>query len=98
MAQLSPPKMSIKMCGMFAFSGKATAFLLVLLTDVFTRQRVGMVTIVVFLILGVFFYCGLMTPIDLNGNVAHYIIQSFCRKQNEPSHARSPLYCLGQLQ
>ena len=56
MAHLSPPTMRTEMFGMFAFSGKVTAFLgpalLALLTDIFASQRAGMATIVVFLILG----------------------------------------------
>ena len=56
MAQLSPPKMKTGMFGMFALSGKATAFLgpalLALLTYVFTSQRAGMASIIVFFIIG----------------------------------------------
>jgi UMF1 family MFS transporter len=56
MAKLAPPKMRAGMFGMFALSGKATAFLgpaiLALLTDMFTSQRAGMTVIVIFFIVG----------------------------------------------
>ena len=56
MAQLAPPNMRTEMFGLFALSGKATAFLgpalIALLTDVFTSQRAGMASILVFFILG----------------------------------------------
>ena len=56
MARLAPPDMRAEMFGLFAFSGKATAFLgplfLAWATQAFDSQRVGMATIIVFLALG----------------------------------------------
>ncbi len=56
MARLAPPDMRAEMFGLFAFSGKATAFLgplfLAWTTQAFDSQRVGMATIIVFLALG----------------------------------------------
>lgn len=56
MARLAPPVMRTEMFGLYALSGKATAFLgpLVfgLATDIFDSQRAGMATILVFLGIG----------------------------------------------
>lgn len=56
MARLAPPDMRTEMFGLFAFSGKATAFLgpavLGTVTVMAESQRAGMATIVVFLVVG----------------------------------------------
>ncbi|MCW8835324.1 MAG: MFS transporter [Rhodospirillales bacterium] len=56
MARLAPPDMRNQMFGLFAFSGKVTAFLgpalLAVVTDAFQSQRLGMATIIVFLVVG----------------------------------------------
>ena len=56
MARLAPPEMRTKMFGLFALSGKATAFLgpalLAIMTDAFASQRAGMASIVIFFIIG----------------------------------------------
>jgi UMF1 family MFS transporter len=56
MARLSPPEMTTEMFGLFAFSGKVTAFMgpavLAWATVEFSSQRVGMATVVVFLLIG----------------------------------------------
>ncbi len=56
MARLAPPHMRAEMFGLFAFSGKATAFLgplfLAWATLAFDSQRAGMATIIVFLVVG----------------------------------------------
>lgn len=56
MARLTPPGMEAEMFGLFAFSGKVTAFmgpaLLAWVTDIFSSQRAGMATIIVFLAAG----------------------------------------------
>lgn len=56
MARLAPPEIEAEMFGLFAFSGKATAFLgplaLTWATEAFESQRAGMATIIVFLIAG----------------------------------------------
>ena len=56
MARLAPPKMRTEMFGLFALSGKATAFLvpapLAIVTNAFASQRAGMASIVVFFIIG----------------------------------------------
>lgn len=56
MARLAPPEMRTEMFGLFALSGKATAFLgpalLAIVTDAFTSQRAGMASIVVFFLVG----------------------------------------------
>lgn len=53
MARLTPADMEAEMFGLFAFSGKATAFLgpavLATVTDAFGSQRIGMATIILFL-------------------------------------------------
>lgn len=56
MARLAPPELRTEMFGLFAFSGKATAFLgpaiLGVVTVTLDSQRAGMATIVVFLVAG----------------------------------------------
>ena len=56
MARLAPPDIRNEMFGLFAFSGKATAFMgpfvLGLVTVAAASQRAGMATIVVFLGVG----------------------------------------------
>lgn len=56
LARLSPPERVASFYGLFALSGKATAFLapfsVALLTDSFNSQRIGMSCIVVFLLAG----------------------------------------------
>lgn len=56
MARLAPAEVRTEMFGLFAFSGRATAyigpFVLGLLTGIFDSQRIGMSTIVVFLGIG----------------------------------------------
>jgi MFS transporter, UMF1 family len=56
MARLAPPEMRTEFFGLYALSGKATAFLgpalVALFTDVFQSQRAGMATIVVFFVIG----------------------------------------------
>ena len=56
MARLAPPDMRTEMFGLFAFSGKATAFmgpaLVGLVTAATESQRMGMATILVFFVVG----------------------------------------------
>ena len=56
MAWLAPPGMRAQMFGLFAFSGKVTAFLgpaaYAWFTDAFQTQRAGMATIFVFIAVG----------------------------------------------
>ncbi len=56
MAHLAPAEIRTEMFGLYAFSGKATAFLgpalLALATDMFQSQRAGMATIMVFFVVG----------------------------------------------
>jgi UMF1 family MFS transporter len=56
MAHMAPPELRTEMFGLYAFSGKATAFvgpaLLALATDMFQSQRAGMATILIFFIVG----------------------------------------------
>lgn len=56
MAHLAPKELTTEMFGLYAFSGKATAFLgpalLGAVTAAFDSQRVGMATILVFFVLG----------------------------------------------
>lgn len=56
MARLTPEGMEAEMFGLFAFSGKVTAFLgpalLAWVTDIFASQRAGMATILIFLVAG----------------------------------------------
>ena len=57
MAHLAPAELRTEMFGLYAFSGKATAFLgpalFALGTDIFHSQRAGMATIVVFFVVGI---------------------------------------------
>ena len=56
MAHISNPKEIASSFGLFALSGKATAFLgpvvLAIVSDIFQSQRVGMFSIVVFMFVG----------------------------------------------
>lgn len=56
MARLAPPAMEAEMFGLYALSGKATAFagplILAFATDAFDSQRVGMATILAFFVVG----------------------------------------------
>jgi UMF1 family MFS transporter len=56
MARLAPATMRAEMFGLYALSGKATAFLgpavLAWVTDAFQSQRVGMAVILAFFVLG----------------------------------------------
>jgi UMF1 family MFS transporter len=56
LAHLAPESMRTEMFGLFAFSGKATAFLgpafLAFVTNALNSQRAGMATIIVFFALG----------------------------------------------
>jgi UMF1 family MFS transporter len=56
LARLAPPEKVTQYFGLFAFSGKATAFaaplLVALVTNAFGDQRIGMASILVFLIIG----------------------------------------------
>ena len=56
MARLAPIDMRAEFFGLYAFSGKATAFLgpaaVAFFTDIYQSQRAGMATIVVFLVVG----------------------------------------------
>ena len=58
MARMAPPDLRTEMFGLYAFSGKATAFLgpaaLAFTTDIFSSQRAGMATMVVFFVVGGF--------------------------------------------
>ncbi len=57
MARLAPPHMRVEMFGLYALSGKATAFLgpaaLAFSTTTFASQRAGMATIIVFFTIGI---------------------------------------------
>ena len=56
MARLAPPEKTNEMFGLFALSGKVTAFvgpwLLAVTTSAFDSQRAGMATILVFFVVG----------------------------------------------
>ena len=56
MAHISPEKLRTEMFGLYAFSGKATAFLgpaaVAVATEMFGNQRAGMSTIVIFFVVG----------------------------------------------
>jgi len=56
LAHLAPPDKMTQFFGLFAFSGKVTAFmaplLIALVTDIFSSQRAGMSVIAVFLVVG----------------------------------------------
>ena len=58
MAHIAPTELRTEMFGLYAFSGKATAFvgpaLLALATDMFQSQRAGMATILIFFLAGGF--------------------------------------------
>ena len=58
MAQLAPPELITEMFGLYAFSGKVTAFigpaLLGAITVTFDSQRAGMASILVFFAIGIF--------------------------------------------
>ena len=68
MARLAPPDMRTEMFGLFAFSGKATAFMGPALVGVVTAaaesQRVGMATILVFFVIGWFLMLTVKEPRD----------------------------------
>jgi UMF1 family MFS transporter len=57
MARLSPPDKTAQYFGLFAFSGKVTAFaaplLVALVTDITASQRAGMASILLFLVAGI---------------------------------------------
>ena len=57
MARLAPAELRTEFFGLYALSGKATAFLgpalVALVTDMFQSQRAGMATVVVFFLVGV---------------------------------------------
>jgi len=57
MARLAPAELRTEFFGLYALSGKATAFLgpalVALVTDMFQSQRAGMATIVAFFVIGV---------------------------------------------
>ncbi len=67
MAHLAPPHMRAEMFGLFALSGKATAFLgplfLAWATLAFNSQRAGMATIIVFLAVGFVLMLPLKDPV-----------------------------------
>lgn len=69
-ARLAPDEKQTEFFGLFAFSGKATAFLgpliLATVTQVFDSQRAGMATIVVFLAVGF----ALLLPLKLQAHIA----------------------------
>ncbi|MEE2745310.1 MAG: MFS transporter [Pseudomonadota bacterium] len=56
MAHMAPVGLRTEMFGLYAFSGKATSFLgpaaLAYITDLFQNQRLGMATIILFLLMG----------------------------------------------
>ena len=60
MAHHAPQELQTEMFGLYAFSGKATAFLgpavLAFTTDLFASQRAGMATILIFLLLAALCY------------------------------------------
>jgi len=66
MARLAPPDMRGEMFGLYALSGKATAFLgpalLAVATEAFASQRAGMATILVFFGLGLWLLLGVKEP------------------------------------
>ncbi len=68
MARLAPKQLETEMFGLYALSGKATAFMgpfaLGLVTDIFDSQRAGMATIIVFLAVGFI----LLAPIKVASN------------------------------
>ena len=66
MARLAPPELRTEFFGLFAFSGKVTAFLgpalVALVTDLTQNQRLGMATILVFFVAGLFVLWPLAEP------------------------------------
>ena len=66
MAHLAPPELRTEMFGLFAFSGKVTAFLgpavLAWVTLAFESQRAGMATVIVFLAGGFLILCFVSPP------------------------------------
>ena len=62
LARLAPPEMSGEFFGLYALSGKATAFLAPLtigvVTDLFQSQRIGIAMVLPFLLLGLFLFIG----------------------------------------
>ena len=68
MARLAPPELRTEMFGLYAFSGKATAFLgpalLGWVTAVTASQRAGMATILVFFLVGLALLWPLKDPSD----------------------------------
>ena len=66
MARLAPPELRTEFFGLFAFSGKVTAFLgpalVALVTDLTQNQRLGMATILVFFVAGLFVLWPLTEP------------------------------------
>ncbi|MDP7539660.1 MAG: MFS transporter, partial [Alphaproteobacteria bacterium] len=66
MARLSPPNLTTEMFGLFAMTGKATAFLGPWLVGMITlaanSQRIGMSVILVFLVLGLAILLGVREP------------------------------------
>lgn len=58
MAHLAPVEIRTEMFGLYAFSGKATAFmgpaLLAIITDAFSSERAGMASILIFFVVGGF--------------------------------------------
>ena len=70
MANLVPPDMETEMFGLYALSGKATSFvgpaLLGWLTVMFDSQRVGMTSIIIFLVVGALLLLPLPDPTRAN--------------------------------
>lgn len=70
MARLAPPGQVAEMFGLFALSGRVTAFLgpalLAWLTGMFDSQRAGMATVIVFLGVGALLLVGVREPAKAN--------------------------------
>lgn len=70
LARIAPPERTAQFFGLFAFSGKVTAFLaplaIALVTQISGSQRLGMAAIVLFLIVGVI----LLLPVKERGDAA----------------------------
>lgn len=66
LARLAPPEKMTQYFGLFAFSGKVTAFMAPLLVAIVTQasgsQRIGMASIAVFLIVGLLLMLGVRAP------------------------------------
>jgi MFS transporter, UMF1 family len=66
MAQIAPQEMRAEMFGLYAFSGKATAFVgpavVAFVTESFDSQRAGMATIIVFFVVGLALMKGVPDP------------------------------------